>query len=256
MDVTRKATLANEIRAMGRCFWAGEAEICHEFWDVPRSDQDQAHWLRLQVFKEMHGSGLTSNPGGLIRGFLEELQEQIDNVETNEERDQFLRSVRVLGEEFNHFKLFADILEVITGEPVSQDRLKGWQLPADRKLQQTRQQIRENEEHLGELAIMFTEGGGSAFFLVGKTIGGNPTADAIARACETVYLDELEHGEHGALELERELDSEEEWEKAKVLIVRICQERLRMRYEMFGLLIDEERIAEITEGKIEPLPEA
>ncbi len=34
MDSTRKATLANEIRDMGRCFWAGEAEICHEFWDV------------------------------------------------------------------------------------------------------------------------------------------------------------------------------------------------------------------------------
>ena len=31
------------------------------------------------------------------------------------------------------------------------------------------------------------------------------------------------------------------------------QQRLRMRYEMFGLPIDEGRIAEITEGKIEPL---
>jgi hypothetical protein len=77
--------------------------------------------------------------------------------------------------------------------------------------------------------------------------------DAIARACETVYLDELEHGEHGALDLERELDSEEDWAKARDLIVQICQQRLRMRYEMFGLPIDEGRIAEITAGKIEPL---
>jgi hypothetical protein len=238
---------------MGRRFWAGEAEICHAFWDGPRSDEEQARWLRVQVFKEMHGSGLTGNADGLVRAFLQDLQDRIDNVETKDERDQFLRSVRVLGEEFNHFKLFADILETITGEPVSQAKLRDWQLPADRKLQQTRQEIRENEGHLGELAIMFTEGGGSAFFLVGKDVGGNSTADAIARACETVYFDELEHGEHGAQELERELDSEEEWAKAKELIIRICEERLRMRYEMFGLPINEERIAEITAGKIEPL---
>ena len=253
MDAKRKAELANEINQMGRRFWAGEAEICHRFWDVPRTDAEQAHWLRLQVFKEMHGSGLTGNPGGLIRAFIEELRNEVERVETKDQRDHFARSIRVLGEEFNHFKLFADILESVSGEPVRQDKLKGWQLPEDRKLQQVRQQVREREGHLGELAIMFTEGGGSAFFLVGRAIKGSPAADAIARACETVFLDELEHGEHGALDLERELEAEADWAKARELIVRICQQRLRMRYEMFGLPIDEQRIAEITDGKIEPL---
>jgi len=134
--------------------------------------------------------------------------------------------------------------------------LKGWQLDEDKALQAVRQRIREQEGAFGELAIMFTEGGGSAFFLVGRDIKGDAISEEIARACNIVYTDELEHGEHGALDLEQELDSEEEWTKARELITEICQQRLRMRYGMFAIPVDETRIAEITAGEIEPLPVA
>ena len=254
MDAARKAKLAADLNDMGRRFWAGEAEICRQFWGQVRTAEEQAHWLRLQVYKEMYGSGLVGNPGGLIRAFLEELRDQVGKVETKAERNEFERSLRVLREEYNHFKLFADVLETATGEPVRHGQLKGWQLDEDKKLQAIRQRIREEEGAFGELAIMFTEGGGSAFFLVGRDIKGDIVAEEIAQACETVYTDELEHGEHGALDLETELDTEEQWAKARTLITEICQQRLRMRYGMFALPIDEARITEISEGKIEPLP--
>ena len=253
MDEQRKAGLASEINEMGQRFWAGEAEICRTFWSEPRTREQQAHWLRLQVFKEMYGSGLTGNPGGLIRSFLEELRDQLETVEDRGERDEFERSLRVLREEFNHYRLFADALESASGEPVRQSDLKGWQTDHDRKLQRVRQEIRESGYEHAQLAIMFTEGGGSAFFLEGQKIGGDSISDQIANACRTVYTDELEHGEHGALDLEKALDSEEDWAKVRDMIVAICQQRLRMRYDMFGLAVDEDRIQEITEGKIEPL---
>ena len=256
MDAQRKSELAGELTEMGRRFWAGEAEICRQFWGVPRTNEEQAHWLRLQVYKEMYGSGLTGNPGGLIRAFLEELTEQVGQAETKADRDEFERSLRVLREEYNHFKLFADVLESATGSPVHHSDLKGWQIDEDRDLQAVRQGIREREGHLGELAIMFTEGGGSAFFLVGRDLKGDPISEQIARASDTVYTDELEHGEHGALDLAGELHTEKEWAKARAMIVSICQQRLRMRYAMFGLSIDEARIAEITAGQIDPLPVA
>jgi hypothetical protein len=239
--------------AMGRHFWAGEAEICRQFWGTARTAEEQAHWLRLQVYKEMFGSGLTGNPNGLLRAFLEDLRDRIETVEDRAERDEFERGLRVLREEFNHYKLFADVLESATGQPVRQSDLKGWQTEHDRRLQALRQQIRETGGEHAELAIMFTEGGGSAFFLEGQEIGGDSICDQIAMACRTVYTDELEHGEHGALDLERGIDDEGDWAKVREMIVAICQQRLRMRYDMFGLAIDEERIAEITEGKIEPL---
>jgi hypothetical protein len=201
----------------------------------------------------MYGSGLVGNPGGLIRAFLEELHDQVGNAETKEQRNELERSLRVLREEYNHFKLFADALETATGQPVSNESMQGWQLDEDKKLQSIRQRIREQEGAFGELAIMFTEGGGSAFFLVGRDIKGDALADQIAQACEIVYTDEIEHGEHGALDLERELDSEGDWAKAREFIIEICQQRLRMRYGMFALPIDERRITEITEGNIEPL---
>ena len=254
MDAQRKAKLAAEMNALGQHFWAGEAEICRKFWGEQRTAEEQTHWLRLQVYKEMYGSGLVGNPGGIIRGFLEDLRDRVGTAETSAERADFERSLRVLHEEYNHFKLFADVLESVSGEPIRHEQLKGWQIDADRELQQIRQSLRESAGDLAELAIAFTEGGGSAFFLVGQRITGDAISAQIAKACETVYTDELEHGEHGALELEMVLDSEEDWARVREMIVTICQQRLRMRYEMFGLPVDEARILEITEGKIEPLP--
>ena len=253
MDERRKAELARQMADLAHSFWAGEAEICRTFWSVPRSAEEQAHWLRLQVFKEMYGSGLHANPDGLIRGFLDDLRSDLDRLETRADREEYDRSLRVLREEFSHFRLFADVLEGITGAPVNLADLQTWQLAEDRKLAEVRQSARERDGRLGALAVGFTEGGGSSFFYVGRDIGGDPVSDRIAQACRVVFGDELEHGEHGAHELEAALEAEEEWAQVREMVVAICQQRLRMRYEMFGLPIDEQRIAEITEGKIEPL---
>ena len=90
-------------------------------------------------------------------------------------------------------------------------------------------------------------------FYEGRKINGDPLSDAIAAACAIVFGDETEHGEHGASEFANNLDTEEEWAEARDIVIAICQQRLRMRYEMFGLTVDEARIAEITEGRIAPL---
>ena len=253
MDDQRRRELAGGMTDLARRFWAGEAEICRAFWSVPRTTEEQAHWLRLQVYKEMFGSGLSGHPDGIIRGFIEKLSESLPHAQTKEQRDEFERDVRVLGEEFNHYRLFADILEDATGEPVRLEKLRGWQLPEDAKLQRVRQSAREDRGRVGEAAIGFTEGGGASFFAEGRRIGGDPLSDAIAAACAVVFGDETEHGEHGATEFAHNLHTEEEWAEAREIVVAICQQRLRMRYEMFGLPIDEARIAEVTEGKIEPL---
>ena len=45
MDAQRKTDLAAELNDMGRRFWAGEAEICRQFWGVSRTNEEQAHHL-------------------------------------------------------------------------------------------------------------------------------------------------------------------------------------------------------------------
>ena len=253
MDDHRRRELAVEMQALAQRFWAGEAEICRRFWSVPRTTEEQARWLRLQVYKEMFGSGLAGHPDGIIRGFIDRLSATLPHAQTKEQRDEFERDIRVLGEEFNHYRLFADILEEASGEPVRLEHLRGWQLPEDAKLQQVRQSARERRGRVGEAAIGFTEGGGASFFYEGRRLSGDPLSDSIAAACAVVFGDETEHGEHGASEFANNLHTEEEWTEAREIVIAICQQRLRMRYEMFGLPIDESRIAEITDGQIEPL---
>ena len=238
---------------LAQSFWAGEAEICRAFWGQPRTADEQTRWLRLQVFKEMYGSGLHANPAGIIRGFIDDLRAGVERLETHADREAYDRTIKVLREEFSHFRLFADILEGVSGQPVVLETLRTWQLDEDRRLGEVRQGIREREGRLGELAIGFTEGGGSSFFFVGRDLSGDPLSDQLARACRVVFDDELEHGAHGAQELEEGLETEDEWARVREMVVAICQQRLRMRYDMFGLPIDEQRIDEITEGKIEPL---
>ena len=253
MDEQRKRELAGEMNELAQRFWAGEAEICRQFWSEPRSTEEQARWLRLQVYKEMFGSGLAGHPDGIIRGLIERLAQTLPEAQTKAQRDEFERDIRVLREEFTHYRLFADILEDAVGEPVRLEKLRGWQLPEDAKLQQVRQSAREDMGSVGEAAIGFTEGGGASFFYEGRKLGGDPLSDRIAAACAIVFEDETEHGEHGASELGHSLDSEEEWAEAREIVVAICQQRLRMRYEMFGIPVDEARIAEVTEGRIAPL---
>ena len=253
MDQRRSAELARQLDGLAQCFWAGEAEICRQFWGEPRTSEEQARWLRLQVFKEMYGSGLHANPDGIIRGLLDQARAGLERAQTGRDREEIERTLRVLREEFTHFRLFADILESVTGQPLRQDALGGWQLPQDRLLQEVRQRCREEQGRLGELAIAFTEGGGSAFFYEGRQISGDPVSDQIAEACRVVFSDELEHGEHGAHGVEREIETDADWASVREMVTAICQQRLRMRYDMFGLPIDERRIAEITAGEIEPL---
>ncbi len=256
MNQTRKRELAQEMQTLAQRFWNAEAEICRQFWSVPRSPAEQTPWLRLQVYKEMHGSGLSANPGGIIQGLIHKLDRNLPLAQTQQQRRNLERDIQVLREEFTHYRLFADILEEATGEPVRIQNLPQWQLPQDAELQRIRQQARQQHGHIGEAAIAFTEGGGAAFFQEGRNISGDPLSQRIADACAIVYNDETEHGQHGAAQFQHNLHTEQEWAQARALVIDICRQRLRMRYEMFALPINETRINQIANAQTNPSPQS
>ena len=84
----------------------------------------------------------------------------------------------------------------------------------------------------------------------------DPLLLKIKSAGKTIYNDEVGHYEHNAGDMELGIESEEEFERVKAMIIEVCQERLRMRSEMHGMTMSEERIQEITDRKIEPLKPA
>ncbi len=256
MDQQEIQRESEELAELGKRYWAGEAEIVSAFFERPHTKEEHLRWLRLQVYKEMYGSGLLANPGGIILGLVERLWEQHAKLESQVGREEFLHTSLVLHQEFSHYAMFADLLEELSGEKINFQALPKYQTSEDRKLQEVRSHCRETAGDLGEAAIDFTEGGRSAIFWVGMKLTGDPFLEKVAGVCAQVFTDELEHQEHGAGEVPQAAKTPEDWQRVRDMVSAICRQRLRMRNEMFGFPVSEERLQEIAEGKIEPLPVA
>ena len=83
-------------------------------------------------------------------------------------------------------------------------------------------------------------------------ITGGELEQRIAGAFEIIFGDEVGHMKTGAEGLRRVVKTDEQWDKAKGMTREIARPRVRMRNEMFGHPLSEERLREIDEGKIEP----
>ena len=112
---------------LGKRYWAGEAEIVSAFFERPHTKEEHLRWLRLQVYKEMYGSGLLANPGGIILGLVERLWEQHAKLESQVGREEFLHTSLVLHQEFSHYAMFADLLEELSGEKIDFQELPKYQ---------------------------------------------------------------------------------------------------------------------------------
>ncbi|HLQ34046.1 MAG TPA: hypothetical protein VK457_15270 [Chloroflexota bacterium] len=133
------------------------------------------------------------------------------------------------------------------GRPITADELE--QAPEGLKLAQFREGIAKTEGELGGFVRKFNEGGGASMYKAGMDITGGELEQRIAGAFE---IDEVGHMKTGAEGLRRVVKTDEQWDKAKGMTREIARPRVRMRNEMFGHPLSEERLREIDEGKIEP----
>ena len=254
MTTTTAADLKAEIRALGQRFWAGEAEIARNFLTAPHEPADHVHWLRHQCYRELRGPGLLERPHSRVEWLLVNVRDTLPAAESKEGRAEFEYQLESLRQEFTHFRLFADILEDITGEPVRMRALKGLRLPSDDRIEAMRSRLIAEDQRIAHIAYNFAEGGGAGIFHAGASLEtDDPLLLRIRRASRIVYDDEVGHGEHGVEAAENALDAEEELAVLRRMLMEICMERLRMRSEMYGLTPDETRIAEIANGQIAPL---
>ena len=255
MTTTTAADMKAEIRALGQCFWAGEAEIARNFLTAPHEPTDHVHWIRHQCYRELRGPGLLKRAHSRVQWIIDNIGDTLPAAESREGRDEFEYQLESLRQEFTHFRLFADILEDITGEPVRMSSLEGLRLPSDDRIEATRSRLIAEDERIAHIAYSFAEGGGAGIFHAGAALEtDDPLLLRVKRASRIVYDDEVGHGEHGVEAAESALDTEEELVTLRRMLMEICTERLRMRSEMYGIEPDEARIAEIANGRIDPLP--
>jgi hypothetical protein len=246
--------LMADLNQLAESFWAGEAGIAREFLLGAKNPQDHVHWLQHQCYRELRGPGLLDRPSSRTRWIVENIADGLPAAETAEGRQQLRYQLHQIAEEFDHFKLYADILEDITGEPVRMQDIQGLSLPSDKIIEALRVKLYAQNERLARLAYDFTEGGGAGiFYAQGALETDDPLLTRIKDAGRYIYDDELPHGQHGVSGIELNLTTAEEFAEVRAMIVEIARERLRMRAEMHDTTISEERINEIEAGKIEPL---
>ena len=168
--MTTTATAADmkaEIRALGQRFWAGEAEIARNFLTAPHEPADHVHWLRHQCYRELRGPGLLARAHSRVQWIIDNIGDSLPAAESREGRDEFEYQLESLRQEFTHFRLLADILEDVTGEPVRMSSLDGLRLPSDDRIEAMRARLIAENERIAHIAYSFAEGGGAGIFHAG-----------------------------------------------------------------------------------------
>jgi hypothetical protein len=209
-------------------FWEAEGEITRRFFARGPSPEDQLFWLRAQLWKELHPvdgyfSGMHQELTGLANLFPQ--------VDRGIGRHQFASLMKQMLEEFNHYVLFADILERLTGRPIQDsDRV---QLPEEQRLQALRRRYASSGSALDKAAVLFTEGGGARMFREGAKLAGGDLECMIAAAMKTIYDDEKDHFLEAARDAQALLESQADVERLCATIIDVSRQRVAMRREMF-----------------------
>jgi hypothetical protein len=249
MDEQRKTELRNELTRFASRYWAGEAEVAHAFFSVPRTDAEHLRWLGLQAYKE-----LQPRTDGIIIKLIQKLTADYGKLEHGVDRHDMLHTTQFLEEEFRHYVLFADVIDHITGKQVTMAEVVKYELPGETDLRAVRKGFADKHGELAKFASSFCEGGGASIYYEGMLMTGSPLAEYVAHACKGVYEDEVDHAVHGASDLAGAADTEEDWALAKEIVAAISEQRVRMRNEQFGFPMSDARFDEMVAGTIE-IPE-
>ncbi|HVA28849.1 MAG TPA: hypothetical protein VNF68_11750 [Candidatus Baltobacteraceae bacterium] len=209
-------------------YWEAEAEIAKRFFASKPSREDHIFWLKAQVWKEL-------NPvDGYFNGIHKELHtlaELFPRVDKDVDRHHFSFLMQQMLEEFNHYVMFADILESLLGGAIATSGPV--QLPEEKRLATLRKEYATGGSPIKKAAVLFTEGGGARLFREGAKVRGGELEASIAAAMEVIYNDERNHFREAAKEAACVLKSAGDVDEIKHAIADVSRQRVEMRREMF-----------------------
>jgi hypothetical protein len=254
MATAAHTDLMADLLTLWRSIQAGEAEIATDFLMASHAPEDHVHWLRHQCLRELRGPGLLTRAKSRTQWLVDNIASGLPAAETPEGREELQYQLHQIAEEFDHFKLYADILADITGAPVLMTDLRDLKLESDKNIEDLRITLFAKNERLARLAYDFTEGGGAGIFYAQAALEtDDPLLLRIKHAGRIIFDDEVGHGEHGIEGVDLGLTTDEEFAEFRAMVVAIARERMHMRAAMHGSTIADERVAEIVAGKIEPI---
>ena len=209
-------------------YWETEAAIVRRFFRSKPSREDHIFWLKAQLWKELHPVD------GYFTGLQRELTQLAANfpeIDKTIGRHQYHALLEQLTQEFNHYVLMADVLELLLGHPISAGDT--FQLPQEKKLGDMRRAYANSGSVVDKAAVLVTEGGGARMFREGRKLKGGRLERMIAGAMEVVYQDEKNHYKEPAGAPARAIGSRRDLARMKKAICEVSLQRVYMRNEMF-----------------------
>ncbi len=222
-------------------FWGGHYEVVETFFGQPRPREQLIAWLELQLYKEIH----------VVPRKARELLHLYERLDDEVERGEFEAEAYELADEVQHYRLLADILELLTDQrrPARAYRAT----PAQVVLENVRRQY-AGRGRLVQAVGGFAPGGGTAFAAAGALIDGGPVERLLAPAFKIIYAQELQHYHKNRLVFDREARAADPsaYPEALKYARELAHQHFLLRNDSFGSPLSAERVAQIEAGHVTP----
>ena len=245
---------------------AGEAEVVRSFFAQEHTKDEYADMLRRQMGREL-----------FVADWLERAVRQSAELERSVDRHDFVELIEQIADEVSHYAVLADLAEWLLGRKLSPEEAREYkvyavydpELPLERQynprlpeanlmIDLLRRLRTEYPADFTDAVMRLTEGGGGGAFEEASRLSGDEFRERFAKAMGAIVEDEIEHGPLRVRGFaQTRVRDESDLTLALRLIEEFMVQHLRMRNEIYGCPLSEERLAAIGRGEIEPwtLPE-
>ncbi|MGH7766998.1 MAG: hypothetical protein ACREQP_06045, partial [Candidatus Binatia bacterium] len=231
-----------EVEEIFTRYWGGHFEVVTAFFSRSRPREQLIAWLDVQLYKEIH----------VVPGKARALIEMYEKLDSEIERGEYEAEAYEMADEVQHYRLLADIRQLITGANLKATEAKP--TAEQLNLEQVRRKYATSKSALVRAVGGFSPGGGVAFAAAGAMIEGGPVERALAEAFKIIYRQEHVHYHQRRMafdRLARDADPSE-YSEAINYTRELARQHFILRNESFGYPLGPERIKEINAGNVIP----
>jgi len=238
---TDTTAFVSEVEAIFQQYWGGHYEVVKTFFGRPRPREQLLAWLEVQLYKEIH----------IVPVIARRIIEMYDKLDIEIERAEFEAEAYELADEAQHYRLLADIVEMLTGE---RRPARGFTAtPEQLDLEAVRRKYADHGPLVRSVGG-FSPGGGTAFAAAGAMIEGGPIERQLAEAFKIIYRQELQHYQKNRFVFDRLARESHPAERPSALAYarELARQHFLLRNASFSHPLSAERVAEIDGGMVDP----
>ena len=258
-----KQRARTRLRAIIDQYTSGEAEVVRVFFSRPRTGEEYLDMTLRQMGRE-----------AIAAHWLHRLGPMGDQLEHGVDRWELYWKLQHMADEIKHYALLADIAEWVAGRKLSGQELRRYEahpfweagipekylnpplLPeAAKMVEVTRQLMEKHDPKFLMEVVELTEGGGGGAFIEASRSQADEFQRRYAAAMKKIVADEMRHGPE-KLDgfVEEHVESEADLARAAEALTAFMAQHLRLRNEIYGFPLSEERLAAIGRGEVGPPP--